>query len=431
MEHNTDNRQNKGKKSKIIFALVLAVAILVSFVGGYFSFYLINGRTAFVAAEVSRIMKNVGYVVDPVTGEMRELTDEDIADALVNSFLDDYSDYYTAEEYRKIKAEGKGRYDGVGLSFFSLSTEIGKVTLNSPADKSGLQKGDVVLCGNSYGQEKIDFKTSEEVYNFLVAAPSEKQITLTVVRGGEQKDFSFYKSEYKASYVTYYDSQTVLRFRSEEPNGKLIAQSEKIENVLGLGDDTAYIRLEQFEGDAADQVENALEFMEKQGRTKLILDLRDNGGGYVNIMSDIAAMLIRNDGKGNMVVASYEGKNKSGVFKSGAYNFFEHLTAISVIANERSASASECLIGALISYGDIFSEDRLVIEKNSQGVAKTYGKGIMQTTYRLISGGAFKLTTARILWPNGNCIHGKGIYTSEINSVDSADAIIRAEQTLG
>ena len=132
-----------------------------------------------------------------------------------------------------------------------------------------------------------------------------------------------------------------------------------------------------------------------------------------------------------MVVASYQGKRDSGTFKSGANNFFEHLTAISVIANERSASASECLIGALICYGDIFSADRLIIEKNLDGVAKTYGKGIMQTTYKLISGGAFKLTTARILWPDGTCIHGKGIYTSEENSVLKEHAVERAISTLG
>ena len=86
----------------------------------------------------------------------------------------------------------------------------------------------------------------------------------------------------------------------------------------------------------------------------------------------------------------------------------------------------------MLYYGERFNMDRLIIEKNADGVAKTYGKGIMQTTYELIGGGAFKLTTAQIMWPdNKTCIHKKGIIANQENAVEPSDAISRAIAVLG
>ena len=103
------------------------------------------------------------------------------------------------------------------------------------------------------------------------------------------------------------------------------------------------------------------------------------------------------------------------------------------MANGRTASASECLIGALASYNEIFNLNKLVIDKTYNGVETTFGKGIMQTTYTLLSGGALKLTTAKVLWPNGECIHDKGISplnTAE-NVVTQENALSRAIAVLG
>ena len=81
-----------------------------------------------------------------------------------------------------------------------------------------------------------------------------------------------------------------------------------------------------------------------------------------------------------------------------------------VLANENTASASECLLGVLVHYKELLkSESDVILEKNAQNQYKTYGKGIMQTTYKLLSGGALKLTTAKIYWPDyKSSIHGVG-----------------------
>jgi carboxyl-terminal processing protease len=151
----------------------------------------------------------------------------------------------------------------------------------------------------------------------------------------------------------------------------------------------------------------------------------------MTILSKIAAMLVHNGGKGNFLVAYADAKTGESFINTSAYNYKEHIEEIVVLANEYTASASECLIGALASYGENFSLNNLVTIKNSKGVGKTYGKGIMQTTYQLISGGAFKLTTARILWPDKKtCIHGVGIIPPEANQTTNSNAINRALEIL-
>lgn len=215
-----------------------------------------------------------------------------------------------------------------------------------------------------------------------------------------------------------------------------------------FGDDVAYVRLTAFEGDAALQFGAVIKYMVERGRTRLVLDLAGNGGGNMTILQNIASYLIYNGGKVDTKIAvaseKLDGNATDGYVAEGyrqtsysttVNNFNTAITDISVIADRNTASASECLIGAMIHYKDknqydryIFTKDNLVIvgsanPKNSDdGVIdgtteyRTYGKGIMQTTYKLSSGGALKLTTAKLLWPNSStCIHKVGI-TPSLNS---------------
>jgi C-terminal processing protease CtpA/Prc len=262
---------------------------------------------------------------------------------------------------------------------------------------------------------------------FLRECKDDADITLTVLRDGNLLDFTLNKEAYKTSYVNYYDDGVRLFFASNEKNGNPTKKEDTTDKMVGLDQKTAYISLDQFEGDAAEQMEDALSFMESRGKTKLILDLRNNGGGYMTVLGDIAAMLIRNGGKGNFVFAYSESKSGFQGYKSGKYNYKSHLEKIVILANENTASASECLIGALSVHDSPYTSGDIVIEKNFNGIAKTYGKGIMQTTYRLLSGGAFKLTTAKIYWPDATTsIHGVGIVASGENAVLPQNALNRA-----
>ena len=421
--------QNKSRKEggKVLTALILALVVVLSFALGYFSNYIFSSREQKVTSEIVNLLNGVGYIVDPVTGERKDITEEDIADALVNAFLDRYSAYYTAEEYKVVTAEEKGNRVGVGVSFHYNTPLLTKVIGNSPADHAGMKRGDYLVSGSENGGEKVTFTTSSSVIEFLSNCADDSIITLTVLRDGKTLDFSLKEASYVTSYVNYYDDGARLTFRSEKEGGKLSKKVDQADKMKGLDQKTAYISFDLFEGGATEQMEEALSFMESRGKSKLILDLRNNGGGYMTILCDIAAMLVRNGNKGNFVVAYSESKSGFQEYKSGKYNYKEHLEKIVILANENTASAAECLIGALSVNDSVYSSGDIVIEKNSKGVAKTYGKGIMQTTYQLLSGGAFKLTTAKIYWPDKTTsIHGVGVIADGENAVSSGNALDRA-----
>lgn len=431
MNKNSNTRLQKRNLHKIFVPIAMILAVILSFVGGYFSRYLFDGREASVTKELVDIIGRFGYVFDPDTGEVRELTEKDYANALINGLLDDYSSYYTQEEYSEIIAKSKGNRSGIGISVYKDSAVIFKVIGNSPAESAGLKSGDKIISLTPEGKEKIPVTDDDDISGALDLVKIGEQITVEYERGGETKALTVCKKDYEVSYVTYFDSENSYRFKTDG-DGKLAGVENINDGMSALAVDTAYIKLDQFEGGAANQIRSALDYMKKRGRTKLILDLRDNGGGYMSVLTDIAGCLIYNGGKTDTLVAVAESKSGKEEFRASFNAFNTDITAISVLANENTASASECLIGAMLCYGDCFSKENLIIEKNSAGVAKTYGKGIMQTTYGLISGGAFKLTTARVLLPDyKTCIHGVGFIANGNNSVDRGGAAIsRAVEAL-
>ena len=203
-----------------------------------------------------------------------------------------------------------------------------------------------------------------------------------------------------------------------------------------LAEDTAYITFSLFEGGAAAQLEDALYKMAERGRDKLILDMRGNGGGYMDVLTDIAALLI--DRSGSYTLTYVREKSDTEEYRVTSDKYTHDLTAITVLADGNTASASECLLGAMLCYGEDvceagFSLADIIIEYNAgRDNYSTYGKGIMQTTYMLSTGGALKLTTAQIFWPdNTTCVQDAGIVqTDPANCLNGDDAILRAAEIL-
>ena len=154
----------------------------------------------------------------------------------------------------------------------------------------------------------------------------------------------------------------------------------------------------------------------------------------MDVLSDVAAYFVFDEKDGSPVIAYAGYKNgKSDVFRASGDKFNREITDIVVLANDGTASASECLIGAMKYYGRGFDESKLVITKNAEGIARTYGKGIMQTTYNnIFTGEAIKLTTAYVYQPdNETCIHGKGFVAEGDNAVGGdEEALLRAAEIL-
>jgi carboxyl-terminal processing protease len=160
-------------------------------------------------------------------------------------------------------------------------------------------------------------------------------------------------------------------------------------------------------------MKKALALFKEEGKKNLVLDLRGNGGGNLDIMQEIASYFCKN-AKSNtplVAVADYGEKRERFDATGNVYKkYFAEDSRICVLADVGTASASEALMGAMLDYGTITYGDICLTE--TRGIARTYGKGIMQTTYIMdvFKQDALKLTTATIRWPISNiCIHNRGI----------------------
>ncbi|MBO7149421.1 MAG: PDZ domain-containing protein [Clostridia bacterium] len=413
----------KTVRKKITTIIAFCLSIVLAFLGGYFSRYVFSSKEIKKTHDLVHIIEKFCYVLDE-NGNPRELTETDYAKALADGLPDQYLTYYTKEEYDKIANERKGNRTGFGVSIYNLESELPKIISvvgNSPAEKKGVKVGDIINSATIEGQQTVNFANSKELNQFLFACPSDKKVTFNISRGLTNLTIEIQKAFYVASYVTYYDSERKMTLDTSGDNSPFV---EYTDEKMNLPQDTALIRLSSFEGGVASQLRATLSYMQEKGRTKLILDLRDNAGGYMSALCDVAEQLIFNGGK-KTLIAHAKGKTSSEDFYMTSNKENSFITNISVLANDGTASASECLIGAMLHYGERFSIDNLVVEKNDDGVAKTFGKGIMQTTYLLTDGSAIKLTTARIFWPNKTtCIHSKGILPTTQNATERGQSAI-------
>jgi carboxyl-terminal processing protease len=285
---------------------------------------------------------------------------------------------------------------------------IVRVCGNSPAEQAGVQVGDYIV---GYGKTETDL-TKNQVFadfsTFLNTLSESEPFFVRVKRGAEELTVSMSRESYVENYVFYRTKTTSYGFTGQKAD----TWTETGKPLTCLEEDTAYIRLIQFGEGAEKLFAMAMEHFKADGKKHLVLDLRENGGGYLETMQDIAGYFCKNTDKKRPKVVVAKGKNDKEIFnaKRNVYDeYFAEDSKIYVLADEGTASASECLIGSMIDYGAMDFSNICLIERN--GTAKTYGKGIMQTTYYLSAKlNAVKLTTAEIYWPiSDRSIHGRGV----------------------
>lgn len=371
------------------------------------------------------------YSIDPqmrtlikVKGAIDELYYKDVSDdefygalfaTVNNELLDDYSEYMTAEEYKSALSSLAGNRSGIGVSLITESAtgeeqmRISRVCGNSPAEEAGLATGEYIV-GFGVSEEFMTESENYEEFSAFLAERAEEEYFYMKLRSGESfRTVSLCKRAYVENYVFYRTNEKAYTF-----SGEKALTPKQTDNVLScLDDDTAYIRLVQFTGNASEAFDLAMEMFDTDEKKKLVLDLRGNGGGYLDVVQDIAKYFCKNatDSKPRAVTADYGNRKEYYLARGNLYNeYFTAESRIVVLADSGTASASECLIGCMKDYGTIDYADICLSERDS--VAKTYGKGIMQTTYMvdLLKGDAIKLTTAEIRWPvTGYSIHARGV----------------------
>lgn len=285
---------------------------------------------------------------------------------LIQSLKDPYSTYYTKEEYKAMQESTSGTYCGIGASV-SQRADTGIITIvkpfeGGPAYKAGILPGDIIY--------KVEGKevTGEDLTEVVAVMKGEKgtKVNITIVREGESDYLEF-------------------ELRRDE------VEVQTIEFEL-LQDKIGYISISEFDEVTAKQFRKALNQLEKQGMEGLVIDLRGNGGGRLDVVVD---MLDRMLPKG-MIVYTKDKNGEGEEYKST--NKEQFTKPLSILINDYSASASEVFAGAIKDY------------KLGTLVGTTsFGKGIVQTVFPLQDGTALKLTIAKYYTPNGNNIHGIGI----------------------
>lgn len=405
-------KQNRGRNIFIVLGALL-LAVIVFFVGWFARYY-----------SLSEEERNILWILDRVKNDYyKEMSDQEwneYYDKVYDGLMpDQFCTFYDKEEFADLLEEAEGNNSDTGLSAFmdGDTPKVFMVNGNSPADLAGLKSGMTIF---RYGKDENSLQAAGSV-NEIGTFVQNNRGAFSLECGYSAEDKAVYRLEskaYLASYCSYSDSGATYVFRtvSTEIDGKI---NEKLElqpageGLKGLDADTGYIRYQGFDGNSAWEFEECLKQMVANGKKNLVIDLRCNGGGYLDLFRDIASHLLRNaEGSGPMVAYAVDRDGKKSEFYATGNNFgayFDQDSRITVLADEYSASASECLIGALFDYGTIGYGD-IYLRKDSDGdKAHSYGKGVMQSTYITAGGGGLRITSAEIFWPKGNSIHGKGV----------------------
>ena len=316
---------------------------------------------------------------------LEETDDEQLAQGvykgLIDGLGDQYSYYYTPEEYTEEKESSRGSYEGIGVLMQSL--DDGTILIvecydNAPGKEAGLLAGDIITRVD-------DIDVTEAELADVVAHIREKvegSIEISVLRGEGEKQKSL--------------DITVPVTNVELPS----VYSEMLE------DDIGYIQITEFKSVTYHQFTDAYEQLQTDGMQRLIVDLRDNPGGYVDVVCDILREILP---EGIIFYTEDKHGEREEFFSDGESPISIPLV---VLVNGDSASASEIFAGAVKDYdiGTIVG-------------TTTYGKGVVQSIRAYPDGSAVKLTTSHYYTPKGHDIHEVGIEPDVIvETEDGRDA---------
>lgn len=285
---------------------------------------------------------------------------------LTQSLKDPYTQFFPPAESKQFQEDIKGSFGGIGAE---IGMRKGILTIiaplkGNPAERVGLKAGDSILKIND--TSTADLMLEEAVR--MIRGEVGTKVRLSIFREGfkQPKEYTITRETIKVIVLT-----------TEKRTGGIFI-----------------IKLHEFtEGAAAEFRKAVQEFAQSQSQ-KLVLDLRNDPGGFLTVAVDIASWF---EPQGEIVAREHYADGKEDIYRSSGYRFFEHVPTV-VLVNEGSASASEIVAGALRDIRGI----KLV-------GAKTFGKGSVQEVVDLPKSASMKITIAKWLTPKGIEINGKGI----------------------
>ncbi|MCF6297420.1 MAG: S41 family peptidase [Flavobacteriaceae bacterium] len=353
------------KKTKIYLPLLLSIAIAIGIFIGSSLDYKKKTITFFGGTpqenKIKRLINFIQYeYVDEVDTD--SLLDGTIKNMLKK--LDPHSVYIPAKEQEGIAETMNGKFVGIGIQFrmYKDSLTVIKVLKNGPSEKAGLKAGDRILIANKdtlYGKNI----NSDYILKTLKGKPN-TQVNLNIYRKSENKSILF----------------TIIR-------GDVPIKS--VDAFYMINDNLGYIKINKFAATTYDEFKEALDLLLEEGMKKLVLDLRHNPGGYLQVATEIIDEFLED--KKLIVFTKNKGLKIDNTYATSKGDFEDG--HVFVLINGASASASEIVAGAL--------------QDNDKGTIvgrRSFGKGLVQQEMNLGDGSAVRLTVSRYYTPTGRSI---------------------------
>ncbi|MCX8030484.1 MAG: S41 family peptidase [Thermodesulfovibrionales bacterium] len=353
-------------KGKSAYVVVFLVGFLITaVVAGTYTLRTVSAQNGYeelkTFTEVLSIIKK-NYVDEVKTKDL-------VISALKGmvSSLDPHSAYLTPEALKELKVETKGEFGGIGIQ---IGIKDGVLTViapieDTPAFRAGIKAGDKILKISGESTKKM------EIHDAISKMRGAKgtSVTLTIFREGwkDVKEFTIIRD--------------IIKIKSVKPKM--------------LSDGIGYVKVTQFQESTAKDLSVALNKLQKEGMKSLILDLRNDPGGLLDVAVDTVELFL--PPKRLVVYIKNRNDEKREYYTEKSNPFFEEIPMV-VLVNQGSASASEIVAGALKDW------NRAII----LGV-QTFGKGSVQSVIPLSDGSGLRLTTAKYYTPNGTMIHNVGI----------------------
>lgn len=355
---------NKNSLKTILSPIILALAIIIGIIIGRFYKSTQSSNLLHIYPHTDKIGNILNYIqneyVDPINKS--ELEEKTIP--LILSELDPHSQYVPARDLNEVNEPLEGNFSGIGVQFNMLNDTliVLKTIANGPSEKVGILAGDRILIvdGDTLAGKKI---SSDSIVNRL-KGPRGTQVEVGVQRK-------------KVKNLLYFD---IIR-----DNIPLYS----MDIAYMVRSDIGYIKLNKFSRTTFEEFSEGIIKLLGQGMTKLILDLRGNGGGYLDAAVHIADQFLD---EGQLIVYTEGNARQRQEYKASKGGLCDGLE-VAILIDEGSASASEILAGA--------------IQDNDRGIVigrRSFGKGLVQEQKVFPDGSAIRLTIARYYTPTGRCI---------------------------
>jgi len=388
------------KGARIYFPIALSLAVIAGLLLGNFLGQNHSGDQTFVYSEPNKINKVTNYIQQNYVDSVSDKTIAESAIPAILKELDPHSVYIPAKQLKEVNEPLKGNFDGIGIQFSMQKDTVVVVSTISggPSELVGIQPGDriVEVDGRTVAGENI---SSNDIVDMLKGKRgTEVKVGVKRQSAGELLHFTITRDE-----IPLYS----------------------VDVSYMVNDQTGYIKISRFAKTTYKEFIKAVKKLKEEGAQKLVLDLRDNSGGYLNAATNIADEFLD---EGNLIVYT-QGRNspKQEIYASSKGKGQD--LDVAVLINEWSASASEILAGA--------------IQDNDRGIIvgrRSFGKGLVQEQIVLSDGSAIRLTVARYYTPTGRCIQkpykeGRKQYYNDLNerfkhgeffdadSIDFADSL--------